>query len=81
MYFCQKNKKMSFVLSKQVFKDLKKENIIKRGDYVEIAKAKNSTRHHIKQVIEKENTTTKEIVDYILEFYKERIEHIKSQKL
>lgn len=72
---------MSFVLAKEVFKDLKKKNIIKRGDYVEIAKAKNSTRHHIKQVIENENTTTKEVVDYILEFYKERIEHIKSQKL
>lgn len=72
---------MSFVLAKEVFKDLKKKNIIKRGDYVEIAKAKNSTRHHIKQVVECENTTTKEIVDYILEFYKNRIEHIKSQKL
>lgn len=81
MYICQKNKKMSFVLAKEVFKDLKRKNIIKRGDYVEIAKATNSTRHHIKQVIESENTTTKEIVDYILDFYKKRIEHLKSQKI
>jgi hypothetical protein len=72
---------MSFVLAKEVFKDLKKKDLIKRGDYIEIAKATSKTRHHIKQVIESECTTTQDVVDYILEFYKKRIEHIKSQKI
>jgi len=72
---------MSFVLGKEIFKDLKKKGLLKRGDYVELSKKLKSTRHHIKQVIEAENTTTKEIVDYILEFYKQRIEHLKKQKI
>ncbi len=68
------------VLDKDVHKSLKKKGLILKGDYYAIAKLCDSTRYHIKTVIENQGTTTQLVIDTILKFFNERIESLKNQQ-
>lgn len=68
------------VLDKDVYKSLKKKGLILKGDYYAIAKLCDSTRYHIKTVIESQGTTTQTVIDTILKFFNERIESLNNQK-
>lgn len=68
------------VLDKGVYKSLKKKNLILKGDYYAIAKLCESTRYHIKTVMENQGTTTQSVIDTILKYFNERIESLKNQQ-
>lgn len=70
------------VLDKSVYKSLKKKGLMLKGDYYSLAKlcVPESSRYHIKTVIENQGTTTQHVIDTILKFFNERIESLKNQK-
>jgi len=61
------------ILDKSVFKKLEKNNLIRKGDYTVLGKETGKSRQHIKLVICNEASTTKEVVDAIMDFYTNRI--------
>lgn len=65
------------IIDKEVYKKLDKNNLIRKGDYTDLATITGKTRQHIKTAICNEGSTTEEVVAAIMDFYKKRIEEKK----
>ncbi len=61
------------VIDHEVYKNLKDNNLIRKGDYQQLSEITGKGRQHIKTVICNEGSTDEETVKIIMDFFTTRI--------